>query len=114
MNPIVKICGLTSPEALDAALAAGADMVGLVRFEKSPRHLDLEQGRALSLRARGRAERLALVVDADDAARIRGITIVDAQGSRSQFTFDAFKENVGLKDSLFRFEVPRGVEVVSG
>lgn len=68
MNPIVKICGLTSPEALDAALAAGADMVGLVRFERSPRHLDLEEGRALSLRARGKAERVALVVDADDAA----------------------------------------------
>jgi phosphoribosylanthranilate isomerase len=68
MNPIVKICGLTSLEALDAALAAGADMVGLVRFEKSPRHLGLEQGRALSLRARGKAERVALVVDADDAA----------------------------------------------
>jgi phosphoribosylanthranilate isomerase len=68
MNPIVKICGLTSPEALDAALAAGADMVGLVRFARSPRHLGLEEGRALSLRARGKAERVALVVDADDAA----------------------------------------------
>ncbi|HEX6068267.1 MAG TPA: outer membrane lipoprotein carrier protein LolA, partial [Longimicrobiaceae bacterium] len=55
-----------------------------------------------------------VLLDADDAARIRGITIVDAQGSRSQFTFDSFKENVGLPDSLFRFEVPRGVEVVSG
>ena len=57
MNPIVKICGLTGPEALDAALAAGADMVGLVRFERSPRHLALEAGRALSLRARGKAQR---------------------------------------------------------
>jgi outer membrane lipoprotein carrier protein len=55
-----------------------------------------------------------VLLDADGAARIRGITIVDAQGSRSQFTFDGFRENVGLKDSLFRFEVPRGVEVVSG
>src|SRR5689334_13555628 len=67
MDPIVKICGLNSPEALDAALAAGADMVGLVRFAKSPRHLGLEAGRALSARARGKAERVALVVDADDA-----------------------------------------------
>ncbi len=55
-----------------------------------------------------------VLVDADDAARIRGITIVDAQGSRSQFVFDGFRENVKLKDSLFEFEVPRGVEVVSG
>src|SRR5918993_3093190 len=68
MNPIVKICGINSPAALDAALSAGADMVGLVRFARSPRHLGLEEGRALSLRARGKAERVALVVDADDAA----------------------------------------------
>lgn len=55
-----------------------------------------------------------VLLDADDAARIRGITVVDAQGSRSQFTFDRFRENVGLQDSLFLFQVPRGVEVVSG
>ena len=68
MDPVVKICGINSPEALDAALAAGADMVGLVRFPKSPRHLGLQEGRALSARARGKALRVALVVDADDAA----------------------------------------------
>ena len=54
MNPIVKICGLTTPATLDAALAAGADLVGFVRFAKSPRHVGLEHGRALSLRARGK------------------------------------------------------------
>src|ERR671921_200621 len=68
MNPIVKICGINSHDALDAALAAGADMVGLVRFAKSPRHLALEDGRALSTRARGKALRVALVVDPDDDA----------------------------------------------
>ncbi len=68
MDPIVKICGLNSLDALDAALGAGADMVGLVRFDRSPRHLGLEEGRALSARARGKALRVALVVDADDAA----------------------------------------------
>jgi outer membrane lipoprotein carrier protein len=55
-----------------------------------------------------------VILDVDDAARIRGIAVVDAQGNRSQFAFDRFKENVGLADSLFRFQVPRGVEVVSG
>ena len=68
MDPIVKICGLNSFDALDAALGTGADMVGLVRFERSPRHLGLEEGRALSARARGKALRVALVVDADDGA----------------------------------------------
>ena len=67
MPPLVKICGLSTPDAVDAAVAAGADMIGLVRFPKSPRHVGLEEGRALSARARGKAFRVALVVDADDA-----------------------------------------------
>ena len=67
MPPLVKICGLSTPDAVDAAVAAGADMIGLVRFPKSPRHVGLEEGRALSARARGKAFRVALVVGADDA-----------------------------------------------
>lgn len=57
-------------------------------------------------------ERVLLDVDAE--ARIRGIVVIDLQGSRSQFEFDGVRENVGLKDGIFRFEIPRGVEVVSG
>jgi phosphoribosylanthranilate isomerase len=67
MSVLVKICGLKSPEALDAALSAGADMVGFVFFEKSPRHLQLDTARKLSAQVGGRAEKVALVVDADDA-----------------------------------------------
>ena len=66
MTPLVKICGLNNIEALDAALAAGADLVGFVRYPRSPRHLSLDEGRALSARARGKALRVALTVDADD------------------------------------------------
>lgn len=68
MTPLVKICGLSTPESLDAALDAGADLVGFVRYPRSPRHVGLEQGRLLSRRAAGRALRVLLVVDADDAA----------------------------------------------
>jgi phosphoribosylanthranilate isomerase len=67
LTPLVKICGLNSLEALDAALDAGADLVGFVRYRRSPRHLGLEKGRVLSLRAKGKALRVALTVDADDA-----------------------------------------------
>lgn len=77
MNPLVKICGINSVEALDAALAAGADMIGLVRFERSPRHLGLDEGRALSARARQKALRVALVVDADDAELARTVEALD-------------------------------------
>ena len=55
-----------------------------------------------------------LYVDVDGTDRIRAILVVDAQGNRSQFAFDDIRENVGLDDRLFRFEVPRGVEVIAG
>ena len=77
MRPIVKICGLSTPETLEAALDAGADMVGFVFFPKSPRHIDLETARALGARARGRAQIAALTVDADDDALRRVIDALD-------------------------------------
>jgi phosphoribosylanthranilate isomerase len=67
MSLLVKICGLKTPEALDAALEAGADLVGFVFFEPSPRHVGHDAARALGARAQGRAAKVALTVDADDA-----------------------------------------------
>jgi phosphoribosylanthranilate isomerase len=63
---LIKICGLKTPEALDAALAAGADMVGFVFFPPSPRHVGFERIRDLGARVRGRAQKVALSVDASD------------------------------------------------
>ena len=67
MSLIVKICGLSTRETLGAALDAGADMVGFVFFPPSPRHLGLEKARELGKQAKGRAIKVALSVDADDA-----------------------------------------------
>jgi phosphoribosylanthranilate isomerase len=67
MSLIVKICGLSTRETLDVALAAGADMVGFVFFPPSPRHLSLATARELGKQAKGRASKVALTVDADDA-----------------------------------------------
>jgi phosphoribosylanthranilate isomerase len=67
MSLIVKICGLSTPETLEAALAAGADMVGFVFFPPSPRHVSFEIARDLGRRVEGRAKKVALSVDADDA-----------------------------------------------
>src|SRR5882762_6110140 len=67
MSLIVKICGLSTRETLDVALQAGADMVGFVFFSPSPRHLGLEQARELGKQAKGRAIKVALSVDAEDA-----------------------------------------------
>src|SRR5882724_13023008 len=67
MSLLVKICGLSTRETLDVALQAGADMVGFVFFPPSPRHLSLETARELGRQAKGRAAKVALTVDADDA-----------------------------------------------
>jgi len=67
MALLVKICGLTTPEALDVALESGADQVGFVFFPPSPRNLSSDIARALGGRVNGRAEKVALTVDADDA-----------------------------------------------
>ena len=67
MSVLVKICGVNRPEPLEAALSGGADMVGFVFFEKSPRHIDLALAKKLSAQVGGRAEKVALVVNADDA-----------------------------------------------
>ena len=67
MSLIVKICGLSTPETLDVAVDAGADMVGFVFFPPSPRHLGLDTARALGKHVRRRAVKVALTVDADDA-----------------------------------------------
>ncbi len=64
----VKICGLKDAEMMDVAVSAGADFVGLVFFEKSPRHVTLDQAIKLAEIARGRTKIVALVVDEQDAA----------------------------------------------
>ncbi|MCZ7643226.1 MAG: phosphoribosylanthranilate isomerase [Pseudorhodoplanes sp.] len=67
MTLLVKICGLKTPEALGASLAAGADMVGFVFFPPSPRNIGYEAARSLGAQAQDRAVKVALTVDADDA-----------------------------------------------
>jgi phosphoribosylanthranilate isomerase len=74
---LIKICGLSTPETLAAALDAGADLVGFVHFPKSPRHVTLDAGRALSVQARGRAIRTALLVNPDDALLAAAVESLD-------------------------------------
>ena len=62
----VKICGLKTEAALDAALENGADYVGLVFHDASPRNVDAETARRLAAKARGKAKVVVLLVDPDD------------------------------------------------
>jgi phosphoribosylanthranilate isomerase len=67
MSVDVKICGLSTPETVMAALDAGADLIGFVFYPKSPRHVSFAKAKELARRARGHARIVALIVDADDS-----------------------------------------------
>lgn len=60
-----KICGISTPEALDAALSGGASHIGFVFFAKSPRNVSVDQAAALVQRMAGRARSVALFVNPD-------------------------------------------------
>ena len=62
----VKICGIRDAEALDAAVAAGADLVGFVFFPPSPRAVTPAQAGALSARHASGPVRVGLFVDPTD------------------------------------------------
>ncbi len=76
MSVKVKICGIKTPEALQAALAARADLVGFVFYPRSPRSLAPEVAAELAELARGKAQIVALLVDPDDATIERIVTVV--------------------------------------
>jgi len=61
-----KICGLSTPEAIETAIAGGADYIGLVFFAKSPRYVTTAAAGALSKPVAGKVTRVGLVVDATD------------------------------------------------
>lgn len=63
----VKICGLKDADNLDVALREGARFVGFVFFANSPRNVAIEAAARLAERARGKADVVAVTVDADDA-----------------------------------------------
>jgi phosphoribosylanthranilate isomerase len=58
-----KICGLTTPETVDAAIVGGATHVGFVFFSKSPRNLSLDQAAALAARVPDHVKIVGLFVD---------------------------------------------------
>ena len=57
----VKICGLMRPEDVDAAVAAGADLVGFILVEGTPRYLEPDRARALAARVPERVRTVAVV-----------------------------------------------------
>jgi phosphoribosylanthranilate isomerase len=101
MSVLVKICGLKTPEALDVALEAGADMVGFVFFPPSPRHVGLVAAAELGRRVGDRARKVALIVDADDVL-LKSITdalrpdLLQLHGAETPARVQAIKARFGL------------------
>jgi phosphoribosylanthranilate isomerase len=101
MSVLIKICGLKTPEALDVALAAGADLVGFVFFPASPRHVSFEIAHVLGEQVQGRAQKVALSVDATDeelAASIEALRpdLLQLHGREGPDRVTAVRKRFGL------------------
>lgn len=86
-------------DEFDAALETPEEE-GVLRLRLVPRKPQADVDRA--------------TIDAEPGGRIRSILLEDVQGNRTRFRFEGVHENGGLDERLFRFVVPKGVEVVRG
>ena len=73
---------------------------GVLRVRLTPRKENAELERAF--------------IDVEPDGLVRAILLEDIQGNRTQFRFEELRENTGLSDGLFRFEIPPGVDVIRG
>ncbi len=109
MSVQVKICGINSVEAADAAMRAGADYGGLVFHASSPRRLSFESASALADRMRGRLRLVALLCDAldDQIARV----IAATKPELLQLHGDETPERVATIRSKFGIPVIKAVAI---
>ncbi|WP_244607015.1 phosphoribosylanthranilate isomerase [Bosea sp. CS1GBMeth4] len=97
----IKICGLSTPETLEAALAAGAEMIGLNFHPRSPRYVTPQRAAELAAPARGRTQIVALIVDyapeqAAELARILRPDWLQLHGSEGPEQVAAIRRATGL------------------
>jgi len=111
-GPEIKICGLSTPETLDAAIAAGATHVGLVHYEPSPRHVTLEQAMRLRVRVPREVKVVLLLVNEQPEPTMRAVNavrpdVVQFHGSESAEWLGVLKQAgakeiwkaIGVKDA---------------
>ena len=97
---IIKICGIKNEAILDAAIEAGADMVGFMHFPRSPRHLELDPiGELISL-ARGRVETSVVLVNPDNTlvAQVAalGPDWIQLHGPETPHRVEAIRDEAGI------------------
>jgi len=106
----IKICGITNLDDALAAIDAGADAVGFVFYEKSPRYITTEAAQHISSQLAPHIEKIGVFVD-ETVERIHhtvqsvGLTAVQLHGSEdNQFSISLFKTlaNGGHRPTIFR------------
>lgn len=98
---IVKICGIKSYDLLDAAIAAGADMVGFMHFARSPRHVSIEELGGLISAARGRVESCVVLVNPDNSCVAEvaalGPDWIQLHGPETPHRVEAIRSEAGVE-----------------
>lgn len=102
-----KICGLSTPQTVDAALRGGASHVGFVFFPRSPR--DIEPGRAGQLQTPSHVGRIGVFVDPDDALLAHAIE--GARLTGIQLHGDEAPERVAVIKARFGIEIWKAIPV---
>lgn len=102
MTSLIKICGLSTPETLAAAVRAGASHVGLVHFAKSPRHLSLADAARLRAEVPRHVKAVLLVVNLSpaaltDAVRTIRPDVVQFHGQETPETLARFRAETGIE-----------------
>ncbi|WP_417609330.1 phosphoribosylanthranilate isomerase [Parasphingorhabdus sp.] len=109
MKTQIKICGLSTEACIDAAIDSGATHIGLVHFEKSPRHVSLERAKQLRAHAGNRIKTVLLLVNADP--KLTGKAIGDIQPDVLQFHGSETPEWVKLVRAKSELEIWKAVGV---
>lgn len=99
---LIKICGISTPETLAAAVGAGASHVGFVHFAKSPRHLALGDAGALRALVPGHVKAVLLLVDGDphvlaEAVRVVRPDVIQFHGAETPDTLARFRAETGIE-----------------
>lgn len=103
----IKICGLTTPETVDAAVDAGATHIGLVHFPPSPRHLEAEEAARLRARVPASVKVVLLTANADPMTLAMAVEAV--RPDILQFHGRETPEWIGMVREQTGLEVWKGV-----
>lgn len=98
---IIKICGIKTYDLLDAVIEAGADMVGFMHFQRSPRHVSVEDLAGLISAARGQVQSCVVLVNPDNScvAEIAalGPDFIQLHGPETPHRVEAIRAEAGVE-----------------